>query len=152
MERGKGLQESNTNEKQNRRDLLRIAQGLVGLANILEPFRRRLVIRILVRVVHDRQSTVRLFDVSLGRVPRYAQYLIVVLSLALLQLQLRVSDLSLDARLARVRLVYGLVFAQRGLPVALFGKRFRLGFAGFDVGRVEVQSSLAIGNGRLRLL
>jgi hypothetical protein len=71
--------------------------------------------------------------------------------LALLQLQLRITDFTLDARLARVRLLYGLIFAQRGLPISLFGKCFSFGFAGFNVGRVEIQSMLAIGNGRLRL-
>jgi len=102
-------------------------------------------------MVHDRKLSIRSFDISLGRVPFYTQYLIIILSLALLHLQLRGTDVSLNSRLARIRLMYRLVFSQRGLPVSLFAKGFRFSLAGFGVGRIEVQSVLAVGNGRLGL-
>jgi len=134
-----------------RRDLLRVTQSLISLSNVFKPLSRRFVIRIFIRVMHDRQSSIRFFDISLGRVPLYAQYLIIVLSLCLLHLQLRRSDLSLNARLGRVRLLHGLIFSKRGLPVPLLGERFGFRLAGLNIGRVEIQSTLAVGNGRFGL-
>jgi hypothetical protein len=102
--------------------------------------------------MHNRQSSVRFFDINLGRVPLHVQYLIIILSFALLQLELSRSDLSLNARLGRARVLYSLIFSKRGLPVSLLGKSFSFSLPGLDVGRVEIQSSLTVGKGRFGLL
>ncbi|KAL8990301.1 MAG: hypothetical protein Q9177_001009, partial [Variospora cf. flavescens] len=129
------------------RPLLRIAQAFIRLANLLELLRGRLVARVLVRVVHDGELAVGLFDLVVARVPLHAQQLVVVLALRLFELELRVLDVVLDVGLARVRFVDGLVFAHGLVPGAGFAEGTRPRLARFEVGRVEGEGAVTVGDG-----
>jgi hypothetical protein len=65
----------------------------VRLLDLLEPVGRLFIIRVLVRVMYDSQFPVRLLNLGLRGILLDPEDFVVVLPLALLQFQLRASDL-----------------------------------------------------------
>ena len=132
--------------------LLRIAEGLVRLADLLEAVGRFRAVGVLVRVVHDGELAVGLLDLGLARVLVEAEDLVVVLALGLLELELRVADVLGDARLRGVRFRDRFEFPHRIVPVPRLAEGTRLCFARFGVSRVERQSSCTVVDCGLVLL
>ena len=95
----------------------------------------------------QRALPIRLLNLRLARLLIHAQNLIVILALALLQLQLRVAYLPRDTRFARVGFLDVLEFAHGFLPVACRAHGFGLGLARFGVGGIEFESLCAVGDG-----
>ena len=122
----------------------RITQCLVGFSDILESLRCTLVLRVLVRVMHNRQFPVRFLDLVIIGVLLHSKNLIVVLPFRLLQLELGVSDFLCNTRLVRVRFGNVFVLADGGLPVTRFAEGAGFGLACFDIGRIEGQGAGAV--------
>lgn len=129
------------------RPLLGVAERLVRLANVLEAVGGLLVVGVLVRVVDDGEAAVGLLDRELVRVLLDAQDRVVVLALALLELELRIAHVLGDAGLRRVGLGDGLPLSRGFFPVAGLAQRARFGLAGFDVRGVEGQRAGAVCDG-----
>jgi hypothetical protein len=96
-------------------------------------------------MMHNRQLPICLLDFVLGRVLLNAEYLVEVLALALLELQLSVTDFLLDTGFIGVRFGYCAVFAEGVFPGARFAKSAGSSFAGFEVGGVKSESTGTVG-------
>ena len=127
--------------------ILWIAQRLIRLSNLLELLRRFLVVWVLVRVVDDGEFAVRFLDVVLRRLFLHPEDLVVVFSLAFLQLELGVSDFFLESWFGRVGFGNGFVFSHGFFPVPGLAKRFRFCFARFGVCWVDFERTGAVRDG-----
>jgi len=90
----------------------------VRLLDLLEPIGRLFIIRVLVRMMYDSQFPVRLFDLGLRGILLDSEDFVVVFPLALLQFQLRASDILGQAGFLRVGFVKGLQFPNSLVPVS----------------------------------
>ena len=95
----------------------------------------------------DGELAVSLLDLVVVGILFNAENLVVILSLALLEFELGVSDLLDDARLFRVGLVYSLEFLDSSLPVAGLALGFGFRLSSLGVGRVKPESLFAVGDG-----
>lgn len=95
----------------------------------------------------DGESAVRFLDVVVRRVFLHAQDLVVVFSLAFLQLQLGVSNFLLNAGFRRVGFGDGFVLSYGFVPVPGLAERFRLGLASLGICWVELEGTGAVGDG-----
>lgn len=96
--------------------------------------------------MHDGELAVRLLDVRLAGGLVKAENLVVILALALLELELGVADLLCDALVRRVGLLHGLELADDLLPVARLAKGLDLGLARLGVRGIQLQRAVAVGD------
>ena len=98
----------------------------------------------LVRMMDDSQFPVRLFDLIVICILLHSQNLVVILALALLELELGVADFLCDTGFFGVAFGNGLEFLDCFFPVAGLAEGFGLCLAGFGVAGVELQCAFAV--------
>lgn len=111
----------------------RVTQGLVRFSDVFEPLSCTLIVRIFIRVMHNRQLPICLLDLIVIGVLLHTKDLVVVLAFRFLELKLCVADFLCNTRLLGVRFGNGFVFIDGSLPVPGFAKGAGFGFAGFGV-------------------
>jgi len=102
--------------------------------------------------MNNGQLTISLFDLVVIGILLDAQNFVIVLSLALFELELGVADLLCDVWFLRIGFLNGLEFLDSGFPVAGFTHGFRLGLPGLGIGWVETKGTLAVCDSLLVLL
>jgi hypothetical protein len=145
--------------------LLGVGEGFVGLTKIyhhklaiipvpflwyqltLELLSRIRVVGVLIGMKLDRHFAVCLLDIRLGSILINTNDAVVVLPLALLELQLRVADLLLQGSVCGVGLSCRLELPNGLLPVTALSKGLGASLAGFGVGRIETESFVTVGDG-----
>lgn len=98
--------------------------------------------------MHDGQFPVGFLELILARILVDAKDLVIVLSLAFLELELCVADVFGNARFLWVSLLDGFQVADGGFPVTAFAESGSFCFAGFEVGGVQGEGTIAVINGR----
>lgn len=129
------------------RPLLAVAQRLVRLADLLEPFRCLFVIGVLVRVVDDGELAVRFLNL----VPSVfvdAEDLVVVFPLRLFEFELRIANVFGDAGFIGVIFGDGFIFADGIVPIAGLAEGAGFGFTSFEVEWIEREGFGAVVNCR----
>lgn len=130
------------------RPLLAVAQRLVRLADLLEPFRRLFAIGVLVRVVDDGELAVRFLNLVVPSVFVDGEDLVVVFPLRLFEFELRIANVFGDAGFIGVIFGDGFIFADRIVPIAGLAEGAGFGFTSFEVEWIEREGFGAVVNCR----